>query len=385
MRIETFSLTPGSRPGQFSPTESTVSNSGTTLVLAFGDPDRDRVRGLFEQLMERFPGAHVLGCSTAGEIVGDTVVDHTLSGAIVHFGQALLRSTSVSVAQSGDSFCAGRSIGEQLQRASKDLRAVIVLSDGLHVNGSELVRGLNQTLAADVVVTGGLAADADRFGSTWVFADGELQEGKVAAVGLYGEVQVGHGSFGGWDIFGPVRTVTSATGNVLHELDGRPALELYKEYLGERAAELPGSALLFPLAIQNEPRGEEATVRTVLAVDEQTDSLTFAGDIPQGARVRLMRANFDRLIDGAQSAAATAAHLAPSTGPLLSLAISCVGRRLVLGQRAEEELEAAISTLPRGASQVGFYSYGELSPLASGRCELHNQTMTMTTIWERTA
>jgi hypothetical protein len=383
VRIETFSLTPGSRPGQFSPTESTVSNSGTTLVLAFGDPDRDRVRGLFEQLMERFPGAHVLGCSTAGEIVGDTVVDHTLSGAIVHFEQARLQGVCVAVPGPDNSLRAGSNIGEQL--ASPDLRAVIVLSDGLHVNGSELVRGLNQSLAADVVVTGGLAADGDRFGSTWVFADGELQEGKVAAVGLYGEVQVGHGSFGGWDIFGPVRTVTSATGNVLYELDGRPALELYKEYLGERAVELPGSALLFPLAIQNESRGEEPTVRTVLAVDEQTDSLTFAGDIPQGARVRLMRANFDRLIDGAQSAAATAAHLAPSTGPLLSLAISCVGRRLVLGQRAEEELEAAISSLPRGASQVGFYSYGELSPLASGRCELHNQTMTMTTIWERTA
>ncbi len=381
MRIETFSLTPGSSPEPFSPAESTAA----TLVLAFGDPDRDRVRGLFERLMERFPGAHVLGCSTAGEIVGDTVVDHTLSGAIVHFEQALLRSMSVSVAQPGDSFCSGRSIGEQLQLASKDLRAVIVLSDGLHVNGSELVRGLNQALTADVVVTGGLAADADRFGSTWVFADGEFQEGKVAAVGLYGDVRVGHGSVGGWDIFGPVRTVTSSTDNVLYELDGRPALELYKDYLGVRAVELPGSALLFPLAIQNDSRSEEATVRTVLAVNEQTDSLTFAGDIPQGARVQLMRANFDRLIDGAQSAAAAAGHLAPSTGPLLSLAISCVGRRLVLGQRAEEELEAAISTLPRDASQVGFYSYGELSPLASGRCELHNQTMTMTTIWERAA
>ena len=73
----------------------------------------------------------------------------------------------------------------------------------------------------------------------------------MVAVGLYGEhVKLGHGSKGGWDTFGPERIVTKSDGNVLYELDDKPALALYKEYLGDRAAGLPGSALLFPLALR---------------------------------------------------------------------------------------------------------------------------------------
>jgi hypothetical protein len=197
-------------------------------------------------------------------------------------------------------------------------------------------------------------------------------------------VRVGHGSKGGWDIFGPERLVTRAEGNVLYELDGRPALELYKSYLGDRAAGLPATGLLFPLSLRSGEEGDERRlVRTILAVDEAAQSLTFAGDIPTGSRVQLMRANFDRLVEGAASAAAMTALRGAAEGPVLSVAISCVGRRLVLGERTEEETEATLEALPPGAQQVGFYSYGELSPFAAGRCDLHNQTMTLTTLWER--
>jgi hypothetical protein len=121
-------------------------------------------------------------------------------------------------------------------------------------------------------------------------------------------------------------------------------------------------------------------VRTVLGVDEATQSMVFAGDIPEGAYAKLMRANFDRLVLGARGAgdAAMGAH----AGPTLSIAISCVGRRLVLGERTEEETEATLDALPPGTRQIGFYSYGEISPHATGRCDLHNQTMTLTVLSE---
>jgi hypothetical protein len=124
-------------------------------------------------------------------------------------------------------------------------------------------------------------------------------------------------------------------------------------------------------------------VRTVLAVDEQRQSMTFAGDIPQGSRAQLMRANFDRLIQGASDAATLAgAARDVRDGETLAIAISCVGRRLVLGERTEEEVEATLDVLPPGSRQIGFYSYGEISPYAKGPCDLHNQTMTLTTIAE---
>jgi hypothetical protein len=261
------------------------------------------------------------------------------------------------------------------------------------VNGSELVRGLNANLESSVVVTGGLAGDGDRFKDTWVLDRDGGQPQRVCAVGFYGDrIRVGHGSKGGWDIFGPERLVTRSNGNVLYELDGKPALALYKRYLGDRAAGLPATALLFPLALRASTSDPKTLVRTVLAVDEAAQSMTFAGDVPEGHRAQLMRANFDRLIGGASEAALHtrhATHALPasnaspaSNGATLAIAISCVGRRLILGERTEEELEAALHDLPHGTRQVGFYSYGEISPYASGYCDLHNQTMTLTTIQE---
>ncbi|MEM9775302.1 MAG: FIST C-terminal domain-containing protein, partial [Chloroflexota bacterium] len=235
-----------------------------------------------------------------------------------------------------------------------------------------------------VTITGGLAGDGTAFEQTWVLNNEGIHQNLIHAVAFYGDaISIGHGSKGGWDIFGPERRITKSEANTLYELDGKPALELYKTYLGERAAGLPGTALLFPLALRESADDEKSVVRTILSVDEETQSMTFAGDVPVGHRAQLMKANFERLIDGAADAALKTVSDAKTDQPVLSIAISCVGRRLVLGERTEEELEATIDALPDGSEQVGFYSYGEISPYASGSCDLHNQTMTLTTIAEK--
>jgi hypothetical protein len=261
------------------------------------------------------------------------------------------------------------------------LRGIFVLSDGMRVNGSELVNGLNEALPPGTVVTGGLAGDGDRFQKTWVLCQRQRAEGYVSAIGLYGDrIKIGHGSKGGWDVFGIEREVTRAKENVLFEIDGRSALSLYKDYLGELAAGLPANALLFPLSLRRGKNDNAGLVRTILSIDENAQSMTFAGDIPLGSHVRFMRANFDRLVDGAMEAGQLAGK--SSSEECLAIAISCVGRRLVLRDRAEEEIEAVRDSLPASAHLMGFYSYGELSPFAGGPCELHNQTMTLTTLSE---
>jgi hypothetical protein len=378
MRISTFSVRSADEA------RALERADGTQLVLLFGNPNVEAVQPILAAFGERFAGAILAGCSTSGEIMGETIKDGTVSGAVVGFEGTRVASSSAPVASAAGSFDAGVKLARAL--AAPDLRGVFVLSDGLNVNGSELVRGLSSTLPSDVVVTGGLAGDGDRFGSTWVLHEGAPASRIVTAVGFYGDsIRIGHGSRGGWDIFGPERVVTRSEGNVLYELDGRPALNLYREYLGELASGLPGTALLFPLAIWSAEAPEQQVVRTILAVDEAANTMTFAGDIPQGSRAQLMQANFDRLV----SSAGDAAHLTTAgpedEGPLLAIAISCVGRRLILGGRTEEELTAVLEALPAGSTQVGFYSYGELSPLASGTCDLHNQTMTLTTFRELAA
>ncbi|MBL8043332.1 MAG: FIST C-terminal domain-containing protein [Nitrospira sp.] len=366
------------------PAELTALDSETSLLLLFGGSRLIDRPALIQQVLDACPRSHVMGCSTAGEIHGCEISDDSLVVAAARFDHTALRTAQATVQAPTDSYTAGCTIAEQLTHSS--LRGVFVLSDGLNVNGSELVKGLNDTLGGAVVVTGGLAGDGTDFKRTWVIKDRMPIGGYVTAIGFYGDhVKLGHGSKGGWDKFGPERLVTKSKGNILYELDGRPALQLYKEYLGDRAAGLPATGLLFPLAIRSSNTDGKILVRTILAVDEAAQSMTFAGDLPEGVLAQLMRANFDRLVQGASDAATLAVNGRDDTSspsPTLSIAISCVGRRLVLGERTEEEIEAALDILPKGSSQVGFYSYGEISPYKSGACDLHNQTMTLTTITE---
>src|SRR5262249_21680514 len=192
------------------------------------------------------------------------------------------------------------------------------------VNGSQLVRGLNSVLPETVVVTGGLSGDGTRFKRTWVCVGDKVRSGIVAALGFYGDhVIIQHGSKGGWDKFGPERVVTRSEGNVLFEIDGKPALSLYKEYLGEKAAELPASGLLFPLSLRASAKDDKFLVRTLLAVDHDKNTMTFAGDVPKGHLVQLMKADFDRLVGGASLAAASAKQTAPTiASSSLAVAIS---------------------------------------------------------------
>lgn len=356
-------------------------DSETTLVLLFGAPEFVGQPQAITELLAAYPRSHVIGCSTAGEIFGTTIADNSLSVAVSRFDATRLRSASAPIETAAQSFEVGQALATDLM--APDLRGVIVISDGMKVNGSELLRGVNAVLPPTVVVTGGLAGDGARFLSTWVLHDRVPAAGWISAVAFYGDhISVGHGSKGGWDIFGPERRVTRSTANVVHEIDGQPALDLYRTYLGELAAGLPANALLFPLSLRGSLTDDTRLVRTILGINELDKSMTFAGDIPQGSLVQLMRANFDRLIDGATEAARLTAQRSPAGPQGLSIAISCVGRRLVLGERAEEEVEAVADCLSTDGHLVGFYSYGEISPYATGRCELHNQTMTLTTLCE---
>lgn len=379
MRLESLSHTEAGWSASF-PRDL---DSADTLVLAFGSPTLRGGAKPLDELARAFPRAVLLGCSTSGEIHQDRLLDHSLCVAIARFERSRLRGATAQVVDASDSYAAGASVAQQL--AGNDLRAAFVLSDGTDVNGSDLAAGLCAGLPDHVSVSGGLAGDGDRFESTWTLSRGGAEAGRVVGFGVYGEhVRLGHGSRGGWSHFGPERKITRARGNVLEEIDGQPALDLYERYLGNRADGLPAAALHFPLALRDPREAEPGPplVRTILGIDKEARSMTFAGNIPEGHLARFMCANTERLIDGAADAASRAGVDPLHEGPVLSIAVSCVGRRLVLGERSEEEIEATLESLPPLTRQVGFYSYGELSPGETGSCDLHNQTMTLTTIRE---
>jgi hypothetical protein len=354
--------------------------AGAQLVLVFGDRAGICNPDVLAGLSARWPAAHLVGCSTAGQIHGTDVFDEGAVATAVRFDHTTVDVATAPV-MAAESAAAGAALGVSLARPA--LVHVIVISEGLDINGEALVRGLGEHLPAGVSVTGGLSADGEHFRETVVLCDGAPRTNMVAAIGLYGaRLKVGYGSLGGWDSFGPERQITRSKGNVLYELDGQSALALYKRYLGAHAADLPASGLLFPLSLRTRDVSAPV-VRTILSVNEDDQSLTFAGDVPTGGFVRLMKANFDRLIDGAVGAGRISAE-ALGVPVDLAFLISCVGRRMVLRQRVEEEVEGVRDIVGAGAAITGFYSYGEISPfMPQGRCELHNQTMTVTTLSER--
>ena len=353
------------------------------LVIFFGSVNLLESEDKFEQLRKKFPEAQIVGGTTAGEIIGIEVMDESIVATAIEFEKTTIKIASCLIHEVKNSFEAGKLLANQLLGSS--LNNLIVISDGQLVNGSELVHGLEYIAGEDVIITGGLAGDGERFEKTLVSHNSAPESGRIVVIGLYGSnIKIGHGSVGGWDTFGPERLISKSTANILFELDGKPALDLYKEYLGEEAKNLPGSALLFPLMIKPTNQEASGTVRTVLSVDEHSKSMTFAGDIPQGYRAQLMMANFDRLVGGAIQAAQDAFQREEDeSGERLAILISCVGRKMVLGQRIGDEVEAVQDILGENTRQIGFYSYGEISPhMEIGGCELHNQTMTITTLTE---
>lgn len=321
-----------------------------------------------------------LGCSTAGEISGKRVLDKSLSVTGMKFSNSKMKSASEKINGIEDSLACGQRLGKSL--AAPDLKGVLVFGPGLDINGSALIEGIKSVVPAKTVVAGGLAGDGGEFKKTFTMHQGSVQSNAVVAVAWYGDtVEFSSSSRGGWKPFGPNRIVTKAQGTKLFELDGEKALDVYKVYLKEFAADLPRSGLLFPFAVIDEHDQHTGVIRTILAVDEKEGSLTLAGAMSTGQTVRLMHASNDGLVSGAEAAAKDVGGTKDQNG--VNVLVSCVGRKLVLGEEADDEVAAVTSILPNRVT-TGFYSYGEIGPFRSkDDCQLHNQTMTVISINEK--
>ncbi|MEJ7587232.1 MAG: FIST N-terminal domain-containing protein [Ferruginibacter sp.] len=353
------------------------------LVLGFGAKNLIGGKNIYDTLHQQYPIADIVLCSTSGEIFDNKVVDHSVSVTAIEFEKTIIKTTIVNIDDhDNNSFRAGLALVKNLELTA-DLCYIMILADGGKVNGSELVNGINEHIQNKVPVTGGLAGDGTAFLSTLVGLNEDPSPGKIIAIGFYSSnLEVAHGSMGGWEMFGPERIVTRSAANELFEINGENALDVYKKYLGPYADDLPGSALLFPLSVKLSPAGEPV-VRTILSINNDSSSMVFAGDVPEGSQVRLMKANFDKLIDAASEAANQTFKSGLAPGPKLALLISCVGRKMILDTRIEEEVEAVQEVFGENTLLTGFYSYGEISPFSiNTKCALHNQTMTITTFNE---
>ncbi|MDH5458349.1 MAG: FIST C-terminal domain-containing protein [Nitrospinota bacterium] len=349
------------------------------LVFVFGSRSSLENKEAFDSISRLYPTASIAGCSTSGEIQGAEVLENSLIATAIIFDHTRVQLVKTNIKTPETSLQAGETLSRSLE--PEGLKHVVVFADGLRVNGTDLVEGFKRHLPKDVRITGGLAGDGELFEKTLICCDGPPQAGQIVAIGFYGSrFKVGYGSLGGWVPFGTDRLITKSKNNVLYELDGQPAVDLYRSILKEESAELSSARFHFPLEIWSDDRSQ-SLVRTIVAVDEKNNGLVFAGDVPEGHRARLMKVNFNRLMEGANTAARTSRNGKGS--PPLALLVSCVGRKIVLKQRTFQELEAVQEVFGNNTALMGFYSYGEIAPFAEGQnCHLHNETMTVTTFYE---
>ncbi len=357
-----------------------TSKDKTCLVLLFGHSDTLKSDRAFNSIQSLYSNAHIAGASSSGNITGAEISDQAITATAIQLEKGHVEMSKVDFSDDVNAESISSQLIDQLPAAG--LKHVIVFSDGLNINGPSLVRGINK-VSKGVPVSGGMAGDGDRFQETWVIGDEPARQFRVVAVGFYGEdLSISTSFNSGWSSFGPERLVTKSKDNVLYEIDNKPALKLYKEYLGEYAKDLPLSGMRFPLNIRADEHSNEVT-RTLLAIDETENSITFAGDVPEGFIVRLMKPNMEELISGAGRAVENINKENSKTA--LGIVISCVGRRVVMNQMTEDELEEIASSLGHNVQLCGFYSYGELAPFHDDllHCQLHNQTVTLTAIYEK--
>lgn len=349
------------------------------FALIFGSRlDMEEDTSFIQDIKKKYPNTDIITVSSAGTI-SDVTITSMYAATFVEL-EKTSHLTKVFHYNEFDNFIdLGRSIGNSFDQTNL---VYIMLLGTSGINAEKILEGLNEVLPNNVTVSGGIAGDDERFERTLVGLNENIASDQMVALAFYGtNLIVTHGSKGGWDTFGPQRTVTKSEGNILFEIDNRPALDLYKEYLGEKATELPGSGLLFPFTILDTATSEPI-VRGIQNVNESLNSIVLFGDVKNGDKIQLMRANFDRLIDGAAQSSIES-KIGLNAEPDLALLVSCVARKLVLGQSTEDELEEARKYLGASTKICGFYSYSELSPVVgSNACLLHNQTMTITTFTE---
>ncbi|MDF1875653.1 FIST C-terminal domain-containing protein [Sulfurimonas sp. SAG-AH-194-I05] len=360
--------------------ENIDNKSEVHLVMAFGDTDIFSNKEHYAYLKSLYPHAEIVGCSSSGNVLGAQISKKSIVATAICFKNATVKVNTVDFINEDDLEHVSKNLVAGF--SNENLKSIFIISDGLHMNGSILAKGVNLE-KENILITGGLAGDDARFEKTFVMANDIPKEKRVVAIAFYGDnLSVSSGCYAGWEEFGIERIITKSTANVVYEIDNEPALSLYKKYLGAEAENLPATGLRFPLNIR-ENESDKGVARTLLAVDEEMQSLTFAGDVPEGSLARLMKTDIDGLIDGSGKAAE---KIEKSNGnSALGLIVSCVGRKLVMNDLVDEELEIIEDVVGSNVHLTGFYSYGELAPFSDEvlNCKLHNQTMTLTVIYEK--
>ncbi len=353
--------------------EVTGYSPKNVLIQVFsGVLDQTKIQSLIEDVRDLFPGVHMIGTSTAGEIMDARPIENSILVNISLFENTTVRSFLAE--QNDDLAQAGYDVGEGLQQP--DTKAIVMLGCGLKnkrtINSEPLLRAIDSKFG-DVLIAGGQAADNGKGEITFVFTEKGLTEHGVAAASLAGPNLVADNSYNlSWVPIGKKLTITDAEGPVVHAIDGQTPYDLYKHYLGRDVADnLPLSAVDFPLIIKRD--GLDMAVHAMGVEDD--GSFRYIHDFHSGEQLRFGFCHAGLLALDAQMMQSEIRSYKPQT----IFVYSCVSRKWILGA----DITVELSSLGDLAPSAGFYSYGEYYSHTTGKPYFFSQTMTILTLAER--
>lgn len=351
--------------------------SDADLVFVFGSVGILETPNFYSVLKDSFPNAHICGASCGSSILSESLVSDQCTILAIQFKAAQVRNLKVKISDRHDVDGVIHEIHKHFPL--NNLKGLCILVDGFAINSGGLISNLTKKFPS-VPIFGGLASDGDAMITSCVMNNGIGEKGIISVSGFYGEsLSISTALAGGWQRFGPERLITKSHDNILEEIDGKKAVQLYKEHLQKEHLNLPHDGLMLPLSVYPKDHPELGKTRSVIGITDDEKALVFAGDVPKGHQARFMTSSIQSLCRGAEEAVAT---LKPN-GDGFAIAFSCIGHHMFLSSMTEDELDVLTGCLGPNIPLVGFYSNGEICPIG-GKHEsaLHNQTTAIALITE---
>jgi hypothetical protein len=336
----------------------------------------------------------IVGASTAGEITTlGPLNKHSVAVMLLKSDRMrFFAGVGNDIAHGARS--AGKAVADAVKaKAGEPLKTFMMFPDILAGNGADIVRGVQDSLGAHFPIVGGAAGDDFKFEKTYQYLDGIAYSGSVVGLGITGDFKFGIGVKHGWIPIGMPRVVTKSSGSVLHELDGKPAIDIYDTYFGKeesaqlRTKTLAKLAITYPLGMHVEG-SDEMLIRDPITVDEH-GSITCAAEIPVGAEIQLMIGSREEAIVVAKEAAQNALAQLEGSPPKAVIIFNCIARNKIFGERSGEEISAIQEVIGADVPLIGFYTYGEQAPLGGEvrnieQCKtaFHNETVVICVLAE---
>lgn len=314
-----------------------------------------------------YPQAPLIGCSTAGLITSDGPLEKAVGVLLLHSDTMSFSPIRVDNISKGMR-AAGKQFGERVsQMAGGPPKGAFIFSDALSGNGTELVRGVFETLGTGFPLMGGAAGDDMAFKKTYQYCNDEVLSDAAVGFAVGGNVSFAAGADHGWRPIGKELTVTKAEGTTLYELDGKPAFSIYEDYFGDAAKKFKNAlslpAVTYPLGMKTgEGKSEYYMIRVPLAVKDD-GSIMCGAEVIEGSKVRLMIGDIDTALLAAEARAKSIVERTADSRPRLAFLSDCVARKVLFGRRIGEEIEKLNEFRAQGIVLFGFYSYGQIAPL----------------------